>query len=222
MTDERQQLQQGVKELGYDITDSQAEALIQYLEKLEITNQSFNLTRIPRADYVTLHLLDSLTALKVIDPKPHTRILDIGTGAGFPGVPLAAMMPGAEVTLLDSTAKKVRFAAETAHACGIPNCIGIHERAEKLAQIPQHRGQYDVVISRAVAAFDSLIALMLPLVRPGGRAIALKGSSYESEIAGTESLVRRLGGGPPRVVALTLPGTDIERHLIIVDKKGQR
>lgn len=219
MTNEREQLQHGVRELGYEIADTQVESLLQYLEELEITNQSFNLTRIPRSDYVTLHLLDSLTSLKAIEPQPSPRILDIGTGAGFPGVPLAAMLPGAQVTLLDSTAKKVRFATDTAHACGITNCVGIHDRAEKLAQSFEHRGQYDVVVSRAVAAFDALIALMLPFVKEGGRAIALKGSNYESEIAKTEPLVRRLGGYPPRIVSITLPSTEISRYLVVVDKR---
>jgi len=219
VNDEAQTLQRGVAELGLQNTERQVESLVHYLEQLDVTNRSFNLTRIPRAEYVTLHLLDSLTAARAIEPRPGLRVLDIGTGAGFPGVPLAAIMPDSHVTLLDSTAKKVRFAEETAHACGITNCRGIHARAEALAKQDEHRGAYDVVVSRAVASFDTLIQLMLPLTRKGGRAIALKGSNYEAELAGSERTLQRLGGGAPRVIRVHLPETDIDRYLIVVDRK---
>ena len=218
MSNEKQQLESGLKLLGYEISSSQSDSLIRYLDVLEITNQSFNLTRISRPDYVSLHLLDSLTALIAISEKPVTRILDIGTGAGFPGVPLAAMLPGVQVSLLDSTAKKVMFAETTAHECGIMNCRGIHARAETLAKDPQHRGRYNVVVSRAVASFDRLIQLMLPLVSKGGQAIALKGAKAQEEIFGTEEIIRELGGDTPRIHTVILPGTEIERHIVIVDK----
>jgi 16S rRNA (guanine527-N7)-methyltransferase len=218
VTNEKTALEVGIKELGFDVSLSQIESLLSYLEILETTNQSFNLTRIPRADYVNLHLLDSLTALQLIAHRPHLRILDIGTGAGFPGVPLAALLPDAHVTLLDSTAKKVRFAQDTAHRCGVTNCTGIHARAELIAKDPKHRAQYDVVVSRAVASFDALITLMLPFVKRGGCAVALKGAKAEEELQGTESIVRTLGGKRPQVHLITIPGTDIERQLILVEK----
>ncbi|MFO0416356.1 MAG: 16S rRNA (guanine(527)-N(7))-methyltransferase RsmG [Pseudomonadota bacterium] len=218
MNSEIEELTSGVKELGFSILPEQSACLIRYLEQLEITNRSFNLTRIPRNEYVSLHLLDSLTALTALPANPSPRIIDIGTGAGFPGVPLAAMLPRAHVTLLDSTAKKVRFVEETAHNCGILNCVGLHARAEHLASDPKHRGRYDVVVSRAVASFDKLIQLMLPLLKSGGRAIALKGAKAHEELDGTAALVSKLGGTKPVVKTLKLPGSDIERHLIVVDK----
>jgi 16S rRNA (guanine527-N7)-methyltransferase len=211
-------LQQGVQSLGFDITPNQCASLLGYLDALEITNRSFNLTRIPRAEYVSLHLLDSLTALTVIPKRANISILDIGTGAGFPGVPLAALLPDAQVTLLDSTAKKVRFASDTAQSCGITNCLGIHARAEDLARDPRHRAHYDVVISRAVAAFPDLITLMLPLVKKGGIAVALKGSKALEELQGTESRITKLGGGPAAVTTIALPGSDIARHIIVAQK----
>jgi 16S rRNA (guanine527-N7)-methyltransferase len=218
VSNERHELITGVQELGFSISDEQAAALLQYLEALDITNQSFNLTRIPRHEYVSLHLLDSLTALTAFDSQPGLTIMDIGTGAGFPGVPLAALIPDAHVTLLDSTAKKVRFAADTATTCGIPNCVGIHARAEALGRDSKHRERYDIVVSRAVAAFETLIELMLPLVRVGGKAIALKGAKFEEELAGVEDLVRSLGGAAPRVQTIHLPGSEIDRYLIVVEK----
>jgi 16S rRNA (guanine527-N7)-methyltransferase len=210
-------------DLGVHLSPERSAGLIRYLEILDETNRSFNLTRIPREDYVTLHLLDSLATLRglpeTFEPK---RILDIGTGAGFPGVPLAAALPNSKVTLLDSTLKKVRFAAETATTCGITNCVQLHARAEALASETAHRGRYDLVVSRAVAAFGTLIQLMLPLVAPGGFAVALKGAKVKEELEGTASTIRKLRGSEPEVIPVTLPGSDVERYLIVIRRLAAR
>jgi 16S rRNA (guanine527-N7)-methyltransferase len=219
MKSEQEQLADGVKELGFDITPEQTKALIDYLEALDITNRSFNLTRIPRSDYVTLHLLDSLTALLALPKDTALKIIDVGTGAGFPGVPLAALLPNAHVTLLDSTLKKVKFAEFTAHESGIKNCHGVHSRAETLATMPQHRNGYDVVVSRAVAAFPKLMEWLLPLAKVGGIVVAMKGSGYEQEVEGTESFLKNLGGTIEQIITTPLPGTEITRHLIVVRKE---
>lgn len=221
MKSEIERLADGIKELGFNATGEQLASLIAYLEKLDVTNRSFNLTRIAREDYVTLHLLDSLTALLAITQHKPLRILDVGTGAGFPGVPLACLLPEAQVSLLDSTLKKVKFAEFTAHEFGISNCKGIHTRAEELAKMPQHRNGYDVVVSRAVAAFPKLMEWTLPLAKVGGQVVAMKGSGYEEEMEGSESAVKRLGGEIERVITVPLPLTDITRHLIVV-KKARR
>lgn len=218
MKSEQEQLHDGLKELGFEIPPVQTTALIAYLEALDVTNRSFNLTRIPRSDYVTLHLLDSLTALLALPKDKPLKIIDVGTGAGFPGVPLAALLPNSKVTLLDSTLKKVKFVEFTAHECGITNCVGIHSRAETLATMPQHRNGYDVVVSRAVAAFPKLMEWLLPLAKVGGIVVAMKGSGYESEVEGSEALLKRLGGTIEQVITTPLPGSDITRHLIIVRK----
>lgn len=218
MNNEKQIIISGAAELGISITEAAAEALERYLDILDITNRSFNLTRIPREDYVTLHIIDSLATLKAISRRQGMKILDIGTGAGFPGVPLAAAIPEAKVTLLDSTLKKVRFAAETAHQCGIENCEGLHQRAEILAKDKQHRGRYDVVVSRAVASFDTLIQLMAPFVAPGGCLIALKGAKAHEELNGTGAILKRLGCSDPTVKAVSLPGSDVERYLVIAHR----
>lgn len=219
MKSEQEQLTDGLKELGFEITPEQTTSLIAYLEALDITNRSFNLTRIPRADYVTLHLLDSLTALLALPKEKPLKIIDVGTGAGFPGVPLAALLPNSRITLLDSTLKKVKFVEFTAHECGIKNCIGVHSRAETLATMPQHRNGYDVVVSRAVAAFPKLMEWLLPLAKVGGIVVAMKGSGYEQEVDGSEALLKRLGGKIEQVITTPLPGTDITRHLIMVRKE---
>ena len=219
MKSEHEQLTDGLKELGFEISPEQTTSLIAYLEALDVTNRSFNLTRIPRSDYVTLHLLDSLTALLALPKDTPLKIVDVGTGAGFPGVPLAALLPNSRVTLLDSTLKKVKFVEFTAHECGIKNCVGVHSRAETLATMPQHRGGYDVVVSRAVAAFPKLMEWLLPLAKVGGLVVAMKGSGYEQEVEGSDELVKRLGGKIESIMTTPLPGTDITRHLIIVRKE---
>ncbi len=219
MKSEQEQLTDGLKELGFEITPEQTTSLIAYLEALDVTNRSFNLTRIPRSDYVTLHLLDSLTALLALPKDTPLKIIDVGTGAGFPGVPLAALLPNSRVTLLDSTLKKVKFVEFTAHECGIKNCVGVHSRAETLATMPQHRNGYDVVVSRAVAAFPKLMEWLLPLAKVGGIVIAMKGSGYEQEVEETDVLLKRLGGKIEQVFTTPLPGTDIVRHLIAVRKE---
>jgi 16S rRNA (guanine527-N7)-methyltransferase len=218
MTNELEKLQRGLHELGLSVPEPQMTALIQYLDILEITNQSFNLTRIPRAEYVTLHLLDSLSCLLEIEPDRDTKILDVGTGAGFPGVPLAAALPSASLTLLDSTAKKIRFVTEAAKQCGINNLIGVHGRAELLAKSPEHRGAYDVVVSRAVATYPKLLEWLVPFAKKGGRVIAMKGSGYLDEMQGSEELLKRLGGRVKKIRSVRLPGTDIERFLIVVQR----
>jgi 16S rRNA (guanine527-N7)-methyltransferase len=209
----------GATTLGIPLAPEKASALIKYLDILDETNRSFNLTRIPREDYVTLHILDSLATMRAIPAARNKKILDIGTGAGFPGVPLAAALPNSTVSLLDSTLKKVRFATETAHACGITNCIQLHARAEALANDRAHRGRYDLVVSRAVAAFGTLIQLMLPLVSPGGRAIALKAAKVQEELVGAESIIKKLSGTRPEIIPVSLPGTEVERYLVVVEKK---
>jgi 16S rRNA (guanine527-N7)-methyltransferase len=219
MKSEQEQLHDGLKELGFEISSDQSTALIAYLEALDVTNQSFNLTRIPRSDFVSLHLLDSLTALLAIPSGKPLKIIDVGTGAGFPGVPLASLLPNAQVSLLDSTLKKVKFVEFTAHEAGITNCKGIHCRAEELAKMNQHRNGYDVVISRAVAAFPKLMEWLMPLAKVGGCVIAMKGSGYEQEVEGTDTLVKKLGGKIEELITARLPGTDIIRHLIIVRKE---
>lgn len=221
MTDERKELDAGLRELGLSASPLQLEALLGYLDALEETNKSFNLTRIPRHDYVRLHILDSLAGLGVVPLGAQSSIIDIGTGAGFPGVPLATLLPQAHVTLLDSTLKKVRFAAESAASCGITNVSGLHARAEKIAHDPQFREAFDVAVSRAVAPYPRLIEWMLPLVKPGGVAVALKGTGYEQEMDGCSDLLAALGGGNPQVHPVRLPGSEIERFIIAIPKTGK-
>ncbi len=217
-SEEQRELSSGLAQLGVPASADQVAALLRFLALLDETNRSFNLTRIARADFVKLHLLDSLAALPALPTARDLAIIDIGTGAGFPGVPIAALRPDARVTLLDSTGKKVRFASEAAASSGIENVSGLHARAERIAHDPAHRERYDVVTSRAVAPYPVLIEWMLPLVKPGGVAVALKGAGYEQEMEGHEKLLKALGGGAPRILTVRIPGSEIERHIISIPK----
>lgn len=219
-SNEVQKIITGARELGITLTEQQGASLAEYLAILAVANKSFNLTRIPRNEYVSLHVLDSLATIKALPALPYIRILDIGTGAGFPGVPLAAALPKAKVTLLDATLKKIRFATESAKECGINNCEGVHQRAEALAKDARFRGRYELVVSRAVASFERLFPLMAPFVAPGGRIIALKGSKVHQELEGTAGLVEQLGFSEPQIQSVLIPATDIERYLIVVDRKA--
>lgn len=219
------QLESGMSELGYAISSEQSLALVRYLEQLEKINTHLNLTSktLARLDWVTLHLLDSLTALKALpssSPAQPIRIMDVGTGGGFPGVPLACLLPHCEITLVDTIAKKVKFATEAAHACGIKNVVGLHGRAEMLARKKLHASRYDVLISRAVTAFTPLMEWLLPLTKDGGLCVAMKGAGYKSETAGCEAKLFELGGRIENVIDIVLPQTGILRHLIIVRKNS--
>lgn len=214
--EERRELTVGASQLGVTLSDFQQTQLITYAAKVAATNETFNLTRIPRRDYVKLHLLDSLIALRVIPHEQGGRLIDVGTGAGFPGVPLACALPHCSVTLLDSTAKKVHFAAQAAHESGITNCTAIHNRAELLAKEESCRRGFDIVVSRAVAPMDRLLDLMLPLTKPGGMTIALKGAAYQEEITQAQKQLKKHNAEISNIVDVTIPGTDIARHIIVV------
>lgn len=218
MTDETHVLIQGAHELGITLDETTAQKLIMYLDQLELANKRFNITRISRSDALSLHVLDSLTALCIPFENQPDSILDIGTGGGFPGVPLAALIPTAQVTLLDSTLKKVTFAHNTAEVCGIHNIQAVHERAEVYAKHPSAKGSFDLVVSRAVAECKTLFKWMLPFVKSGGTAIALKGSNVEDELRGTAGILERNSAHITNIHPVTLPNTDIERFLVVLKK----
>jgi 16S rRNA (guanine527-N7)-methyltransferase len=217
-SEERLALESGLRALDLMANSASVASTLAYLDQLEETNKSFNLTRIPRSDYVSLHILDSLTCLHVIPEGCCGRILDVGTGAGFPGVPLAAWLRSAHITVLDSTAKKVRFVSDTAAQVGITNLAGVHARAEALARDAATREAFEVVVSRAVAALPKLVELLVPLAAVGGTVVAMKGPGYEEELHAAASLIPQLGGTVDRVHEVTLPNTDIRRHLIVIKK----
>jgi 16S rRNA (guanine527-N7)-methyltransferase len=201
----------------------QAAAFVRFAQLLVEWNQRFNLTALTDdASILALHFADSLTLAPVLrdvmQRTPTPALIDVGTGGGFPGIPLKIALPGLRVTLMDSTAKKVQFCDEVIRALNLKGIRARHGRAEEAAHQPEHREQYDVVTARAVAPLPTLAEYLLPFARPGGVCIAMKGSDAQAEADQAAGAIDKLGGGPPLVESTRLPGRDDRRALIVIAK----
>ena len=207
-------LVQGLDALGLD--KSRIPALEQFSAFMLERNQVMNLTAITEPkDVAALHLLDSLALIPAAGLEAE-QIVDVGTGAGFPGMPLAIVRPSLRVTLLDSLGKRVDFLKETCKALELDNTECVHARAEEVAGA--QREIFDAAVSRAVAALPVLCELSLPLVRISGRMLAMKSSHTEEEIRQAESVVRILGGRLEWVKDYTIPTTDVVHRVICIQK----
>ena len=192
--------------------------LKQYRELLLTWNARFNLTAITEDRAVLIrHFIDSLTVLKVLPNRPLS-LLDVGTGPGFPGIPLKMARPDLTVTVMDSTSKKVRFCAEVIQQLELTGIRALHGRAEEMAHQPQFREQFEVVVARAVAPLPTLVEYLMPFVRPGGLCIAMKGSDAENEAAQAMRAIGVLGGRLSRVEPVQLPGLPDKRAIIVIEK----
>ncbi len=191
-----------------------------YLELLLEWNAKFNLTTIDTPSEVwRKHFLDSLSALLVM--KPTGRVVDVGSGAGFPGIPLAIACPGLEVTLVDSLGKRVRFLTEVVAGLGLSESVSVVQaRAEDLGRMPEHRERYSYAVTRAVGSLSVLAEYCLPLVRRGGAMVAMKGPAAFAETEAAERAVRVLGGSGLTTLAWVLPGGGEERVIVTVKKLG--
>ena len=220
MTDsDRARLVDGAGELRIPLSREQVDQFAAFGELLEEWNRRLNLTRVPPEEYVTLHFLDSLAAAKAAPLAESARLIDVGTGAGLPGVPLKITFPHLDVTLLDSTRKRLVFLDAVIDSLKLSGIRTLHARAEEAARLPAHRERYEVAIARAVARMPVLAGWLIPFVRPGGAAVALKSEGVESEVAESAEIVRRLAADAPVSIPLTLPGTDIQRRIVIIRKK---
>lgn len=193
------------------------EPLLSFADLLLKKNEVMNLTAItdPK-DVAALHLLDSLTLLAAAD-FANKRLIDVGTGAGFPGLPIAIACPDCQVTLLDSLGKRVDFLQEVCAALSLSNVTCVHARAEEYVQ--SCREQYDIAASRAVAELRTLSELCLPYVRPGGLFLAMKSVDTEGELAAAQPAIRLLGAQTERIIDCPLPSTEITHRLIVLRKR---
>lgn len=207
------------EKLALKLTPQQVAAFSLYEKELLDWNEKFNLTAIRDADGVRVkHFLDSLTCLQEMKSLPPNRLIDVGTGAGFPGIPLKILFPSMRLTLVESVGKKAVFCTHMAEVLKLENVEVLTLRAEEVGQLSTHREKYDWALARAVANLPILLEYLLPLVRVGGAVLAQKGETAHAEAQAAEKASRILGGRLKHVTALTLPGVVEERFLVVYDK----
>ncbi len=194
-------------------------ALITYERELLDWNQKFNLTAIRDVESIrTKHFLDSFSCVLAWKANPPLRLVDVGTGAGFPGLPLKIIYPNMHVTLVESVGKKAMFCQHIVSKLGLEGVEVINTRAEEVGQNPAHRESYDWGVARAVANLNVLSEYLLPLVKVGGIALAQKGESGPAEAQSAEKAMKILGGKLKQLIPVNLPGVADDRYLVLVDK----
>ena len=204
---------------GIELDDIKLEQFHKYYELLIEWNKNINLTAITEyGDVLTKHFLDSLAIVKAIDFKQTLSLIDVGTGAGFPGIPIKIVFPNIKVTLLDSLKKRVNFLDEVIKNLSLTDIETIHGRAEDFAKEDKLREQYDISVSRAVANLSTLSELCLPYVNVNGKFIAYKSEKADIELNEAENAIQILGGGNIEKISFLLPGTEFERNIIVIDK----
>lgn len=204
---------------GLRLTARQINALETYEHELLDWNERFNLTAIRDAEAVrTKHFLDSFSCVLAMREAPPTRLIDIGTGAGFPGIPLKIIYPNMQLTLVESVGKKTAFCQHIVQVLGLEKVEVIQGRAEEVGQNPRHREKYDWAVARAVANLSILVEYLLPLVHVGGVMLAQKGESGPAEAHAADHPAHLLGGHFRQLRQVTLPGVVDERYLVLIDK----
>ena len=205
---------------GIELKEEQLSMLSSFYEMLVEKNKVMNLTGITEWDDVVLrHYIDSISISEIMNLNDFRgKVLDLGTGAGFPGIPLKIIFPNLQITLFDSLNKRIRFLQEVIDELELKNIEAIHGRAEEFGKNSDYREQYDLVVSRAVANIATLSEYCLPFVKVGGSFISYKTDSIEEEISNSGKAVSILGGKIERVEHFTLPNTDMERSLLQIKK----
>ena len=203
--------------INVEITDEQISKYYEYMNLLLEWNEKINLTAITKEDEIILkHFIDSMTVIKYIEK--NSEIIDVGTGAGFPGIPIAIMRKDTNLTLLDSLNKRVNFLNEVSYNLNLKNIKNIHGRAEDFGQNKNERENYDIAISRAVANMTTLVEYLIPFVKIGGYCICMKGSEIESEIEQAKYAIKELGGKIEKIDNFYLPDSNIVRNVVIIKK----
>ena len=211
------EIKEKLEKINIKIEEKQAENLYKYMNLMLEWNEKINLTAITEPKEVILkHFVDSLTILKFIEKEE--KVIDVGTGAGFPGIPLNIMKDDCEYTLLDSLNKRIIFLEEVISNLELRNIITMHARVEEAGKNKKHREQYDIATSRAVAPLNVLLEYLLPLIKVGGKCICMKGSNVEEEINSAKNAIYTLGGEIEKIESITLPDSDISRNIVIIKK----
>ncbi len=213
-------LHSGALQFGLSLSQAQLVTFERYLQELLAWNERVNLTSITEpAEIVTKHFLDSLSVyLALQDLPPTVSLIDVGSGAGFPGLPLKIALPQLRVTLLEATGKKTAFLQHLIHSLNLTGVSVVTARAEEAGQQPQQRQRYEVAAARAVATLPVLAEYLLPLVKVGGRVIVQKGQDPTAEIKQASPALQILGGKVEQVLPVTVPGLVAQRHLVVIHK----
>lgn len=212
-------LKEGAGEYGASLDDAQVTALLKFKSILTEWNEKINLTAIEEdREVIIKHFVDSLSIMPFL--KGVYKLVDVGTGAGFPGIPIKIAQPALEVVLLDSLEKRIGFLNTVISALQLEGISAVHSRAEDAGIAPQYREKFDAAVARAVASLPVLLEYCMPLVKTGGIFIAMKGSNG-SEIEGSGKALDILGGNIEEVKEFTLPDSDMKRNIIIVRKLRQ-
>ena len=206
-----------LNEIDLNLTDEQIRNFYVFMNLLIEKNKVMNLTGITEPKEVILkHFIDSLTALKYMNG--NNTVIDVGTGAGFPGLPLKIAEGSLEITLLDSLNKRINFLNEVIENTGLDNIKIIHGRAEDFGRNTECREMYDVAISRAVAPLNILLEYMLPFVKVGGKCICMKGNNCDDEIENAKNAIKKLGGEIEKIDKFSLPNSDNNRTILMIKK----
>lgn len=209
----------GLKELEITLTEKQYQQFIDYYELLIERNNVMNLTAITELkEVITKHFIDSLAIVKSVTLS-NERLLDLGTGAGFPGIPLKIVYPELEIILLDSLSKRLIFLDDVIKQLGLEKIQTLHGRAEDFGRDSQYREQFDFCVSRAVAKLSSLSEYCIPYIKMGGYFISYKGGSMEEELVSSKRAIKLLGAELHEVIEYQLPNTQMQRTLIVIEKK---
>lgn len=206
-----------LKEIDLELTEKQLQNFYNFMNLLIEKNKVMNLTGITEPKEVILkHFIDSLTILKYIDK--NSTVIDVGTGAGFPGLPIKIAEDTIEMTLLDSLNKRINFLNEVIESNELNKIHTIHGRAEDFGKDVKYREKFDIVTSRAVASLNVLLEYMLPFVKIGGKCICMKGSNCDDEIENAKNAIKILGGEKEKIEKFTLPNSDNNRTILIIKK----
>lgn len=212
-------LRAGARELGLELSGEALAAFDRYAALLRSWNERMNLvSKASLAKVEARHILDSLTSALAFDGAPLGKVIDVGTGAGFPGLPLKIVFPAIDLTLVEATQKKTRFLEAAVEALGLDGAEVVAERAERLGQDPAYREAFDVVLARALAPLPVLAELTLPFCRRGGVVVAYKSLGVEGEVAEARRAIEMLGGAPSRMVEVPATVTGDARVLVTIEK----
>lgn len=212
-------LQKAFEELNISYDENLLSKFEIYMDSILEWNKKVNLTAITeKEEFIRKHYIDSVLCYNFEEMKKAKRVIDVGTGGGFPGIPLALLFPEKEFTLMDSLKKRLKIIDDLSKEIGINNIVTLHGRAEDMGRNKEHREKYDICVSRAVANLATLSEYCLPFIKKGGNFLAYKGTKAEDEIKEASKAIFLLGGKIQREEKISLPGYDLNHNIIVIDK----